>query len=145
MRPHLLDTNVILCFLTQEPKHQAQQATQFFEQCERGGIPLKVSPMVIAELVFVLTGEAYQLPRKVVAEQLEIFLESPSFQVEELETILLALKVFSQGKIDFVDAYLKAMAELMDYSLTSFDQGLGRSRDLTFSKFSKIRAMKDNS
>ena len=60
---YLLDTNVILRFLTGEPEAQALRAKALFEQSEAGVLTIRILPLVIAEVVFVLTGKHYQMDR----------------------------------------------------------------------------------
>ena len=78
MTTYLLDTNVILRFLTGEPEAQAQRAKALFEQSEAGVLTIRILPLVIAEVVFVLTGKHYQMNRAEVAEALILFLENPT-------------------------------------------------------------------
>ena len=137
MKTYLVDTNVILRFLTGEPESQARQAAQLFQHCENGDALLKISPIVIAEVVFVLTGKIYKLRRNVVAEQLEVFLSNPSFQVQELDETLLALKLFKAHPIDFADAYLAASAQLAGDAVASFDKDFKKIDGLDFQLLSK--------
>lgn len=137
MKTYLVDTNVILRFITREPETQAQQAAQFFQQCENGEALLKFSPIVIAEVVFVLTGKIYGFRRNVVAEQLQRFLSNPSFQVHDLDEILLALKLFKSHAIDFADAYLAASAQLSGETVASFDKDFRKIEGLDFQLISK--------
>ena len=59
MKSYIVDTNLILRFLTGEPVSQAKLAAEFFQQGENDKILLHISPIVVAETVFVLTGKIY--------------------------------------------------------------------------------------
>lgn len=50
----LLDTNVILRFLTGEPKAQAEGARNLFVSATTGDVVLHVSPVVVAEVFYTL-------------------------------------------------------------------------------------------
>lgn len=134
MKTYLLDTNVILRFLTGEPAAQAQQAKLFFEQCESGVLSIRILPLVIAEVVFVLTGKYYQMDRAEVVEALILFLENPSFDVADRDSLIHGLQIFKQHTIDYADAYLAAEAQTHDCGIVSFDQDFQKNPNLDFHK-----------
>jgi predicted nucleic acid-binding protein len=122
VKTYLVDTNLVVRFLTGEPEKQAALAARFFQDAEGKKTTLRFCPIVIAEVVFVLTGKIYGFPRKQVAEKLLEFLRNPSFKVQELEVLEKALELFSARKIDFADAYLAATAIVSNYGVVSFDR-----------------------
>lgn len=123
MKTYLLDTNVILRFLTGEPEAQAQRAKKLFEQSESGVLNIRILPLVVAEVVFVLTGKHYQMDRAEVAEALILFLENPNFDIADRDSLISGLRIFKQHTIDYADAYLAAEAQTHDCGIASFDQG----------------------
>ncbi|MGJ8649892.1 MAG: PIN domain-containing protein [Opitutaceae bacterium] len=122
MKSYLIDTNIILRFLTGEPETQAAQTKQLIEHCEAGVLSLRILPLVVAEVVFVLSGKFYALKRAAIATALIQFLQTPSFDVEDRDTLLLALQLFSQHNIDYADAYLAAESTITGSGVASFDQ-----------------------
>ncbi len=122
MKTYLVDTNLILRFLTAEPEMLARKAREIFERCERGTLSLRILPLVVTEVVFVLSGRHYDLGRDIIARELALFLENPSLLIEERDALLLALRFFANQNIDFVDAYLAAAALLRDEGVASFDR-----------------------
>ncbi len=130
MKSYIVDTNLILRFLTGEPASQAKLAAEFFQQGENDKILLHISPIVVAETVFVLTGKVYSCAKAEVAHQLMQFLNNPSFKVQELETIEKALTIFTSYTIDFADAYLAAYAMLSDASIATFDRDFAKIKGL---------------
>lgn len=122
MKTYLLDTNVILRFLTGEPEAQAQRAKKLFEQSESGVLNIRILPLVVAEVVFVLTGKHYQMDRAEVAEALMLFLENPNFDIADRDSLISGLQLFKQHTIDYADAYLAAEAQTHDCGIASFDQ-----------------------
>jgi predicted nucleic acid-binding protein len=130
MKRYIVDTNLILRFLTGEPENHAKLAAEFFQQGEDGKILLLISPIVIAETVFVLTGKVYGCARDEVSDQLLQFLSNPYFKVQEFEVIAKALSLFKAHQIDFADAYLAAMALLSGASVATFDKDFTKIKGL---------------
>jgi predicted nucleic acid-binding protein len=125
MKPLLLDTNILLRFITGEPADQAKESAELVAAAEAGKVRLVVLPMVLAEAVFVLTG-FYEHPRSKVAEVLSHLISSPGFQNDEPERMLHALRLFGAGKLDFVDCYLAAASIREGRTLVSFDRDLAK-------------------
>jgi len=133
MKPLLLDTNILLRFITGEPAGQARETADLVAAAEAGKVRLAVLPMVLAEAVFVLTG-FYEHPRPKVAEVLAHLISSPGFHCEESERMLDALRLFGAGKLDFVDCYLAAVSIREQRSLVSFDRDLAKLHGITVGK-----------
>lgn len=133
MKPLLLDTNILLRFITGEPVKQARDAAGLVAAAEEGKVRLAVLPMVLAEAVFVLTG-FYQHPRSKVADVLMHLISSPGFHHEESERMLHALKLFGGGKLDFVDCYLAAASIREGRTLVSYDRDLAKLHGITVQK-----------
>jgi predicted nucleic acid-binding protein len=133
MKPLLLDTNILLRFITGEPTGQAEEVASLVAAAEAGKVRLAVLPMVLAEAVFVLSG-FYEHPRSKVAEVLTHLISSPGFHADESERMLHALKLFGAGKLDFVDCYLAAASIREGRVLVSFDQDLAELHGITARK-----------
>lgn len=136
MKPLLLDTNILLRFITGEPADQAKEVAELVAAAEAGKVRLAVLPMVLAEAVFVLTG-FYGHPRSKVAEVLSHLISSPGFQNDESERMLHALKLFGAGKLDFVDCYLAAASIREGRTLVSFDRELAKLHGIKVGKPAK--------
>lgn len=121
MKALLLDTNVLIRFVTGEPTDQAEEVAGLFTAAEAGKARLNVLPMVLAEAVFVLTG-FYEQPRSKVAAALAQLISCPGFHSAEQGAMLRALKLFGAGKIDFVDCYLAATSILTGLTVISYDK-----------------------
>lgn len=133
MKPLLLDTNILLRFITGEPADQAKEVAALVAAAEAGKVRLAVLPMVLAEAVFVLTG-FYKHPRSKVAEVLSHLISSPGFQNDESDRMLHALKLFGAGKLDFVDCYLAAASIREGRTLVSFDRDLAKLHGISAQK-----------
>ncbi len=133
MKPLLLDTNILLRFITGEPADQAKEAAELVAAAQAGKVRLAVLPMVLAEAVFVLTG-FYEQSRSKVADVLMHLISSTGFHAEEPERMLQALKLFGVGKLDFVDCYLAAASIREGRTLVSFDRDLAKLHGITVRK-----------
>lgn len=134
MKPCLVDTNLIIRFLTGEPEEQASRVKDLFGANESGELVLKVVPLVVAEVVFVLSGKVYGYERDEVASALIPFLQSPSLDVEKRDVVLLALELYRDHSIDYVDACLAAEARLADHAIASFDADFKKIPKLTLKR-----------
>jgi len=125
MKPLLVDTNVLLRFITGEPADQASQVARLFEAADSGKARITVLPMILADAVYVLTG-FYGHSRSKTAEVLAHLLSSPGFHSEENGKMVHALKLFGAGKLDFADCYLAAISIADSQTLVSYDRELGK-------------------
>ncbi len=133
MKPLLVDTNVLLRFITGEPTEQAGQVANLFEAADAGKVRLTVLPMVLAEAVFVLTG-FYEHSRSKTAEVLSHLLSCPGFHSNEQRNMLQALKLFGAGKMDFVDCYLAAASICDEQTVVSFDKDFAKLHGVILQK-----------
>lgn len=111
----LLDANAVLRHLLNDIPAQADQTT---EAIQAGA---EVTPEVIAECVYVLTG-IYELPRSVISEALTRFLDEVS--CERSRILMKALQLFADTKLDFVDCILLAANQLTGQPVLTFDRKL---------------------
>ena len=116
----LLDTNVILRFLITEQSPQKQKAIEWFQEAENGHRSIIVTPLVVAEASFVLESY-YKADRKVIADQLEVFVSQRWLQVEERPVLQKLWNDYREG-LHFVDSYLRARSVLDERELLTFDR-----------------------
>ena len=117
-----LDTNVLVRFLTGDPRALARKA----ETILRGTEQLILPDLILAELVYVLES-FYEQPRSEVADSARALLALPSIAVADHDLLLRALEIYEHLRIDFAEAYLAALAELSGVGrVASFDRSLDR-------------------
>ncbi len=124
------DTNVLVRILTGDPPARAKSAARALEAAGEGMFALIVPDIVVAEVAYVLVSSGIETPRA--AELVERLLDLPG--VEVLDEVLLrdALMLWSQGRLDFADAYLAALARrVSDSSVLSFDRDFDRVEGVT--------------
>lgn len=105
-----VDTNIIIYFLRNN-KEFTPHISQLVKDAEDGKVILKVSPLVIAECVFVLMGKRFSAKKPAIKAALTSFINLKGVQTEEKAVIEEALDNFTMKGIDFVDAYLAAHAK----------------------------------
>jgi len=126
---HLVDTNVLVRFLTGQPPEMAAAAKALVESADAGAVVLEVLPVIVAETVYTLES-FYELDRKDVASKLLVFLQSRGIKAHERERVLDALARHRDHNIHFADAYLAAAAAELRLAVASFDRDLDKLKDI---------------
>jgi predicted nucleic-acid-binding protein len=122
----LLDTNIIVRHLTGDPPSQASRATAFL----RGSHELILTDLVLAEMVYVLES-FYEVARTDIAAMARALLALPSIVAGDHDLLLRAVEIYEVGRLDFVEAYLVALAEMSDVKrVTSFDRQIDRVKSV---------------
>lgn len=116
-----VDANVLLRLLTDEPPWMAEKAVALARRAERKEIELRVSVLVVAEVVWVLTSY-YKRSRAEIAHALVPLLLADGVWAEDRELVIGALGVMSMANVDFVDAYLAELARENGQAVCSFDK-----------------------
>jgi predicted nucleic acid-binding protein len=104
----LLDTSMIVRYLTGDPPDLADQAAQVIDQ----EADLIVTDVVIAETAYVLYS-VYRLPRQEVVDHLILFLQKQNIQPFALDkNVLLQALLLCRpsGRVSFADALIWAAA-----------------------------------
>jgi predicted nucleic-acid-binding protein len=99
-----VDTNVFLRFLTNDDPAKAKRAEGLFRKAVEGKVKLVTSLLVVAEIVWTLES-FYKLQKSDIASKVEKILNTPNLKCEESSLILMALDLYVQQNIDFVDAF----------------------------------------
>jgi predicted nucleic acid-binding protein len=116
------DTNVFVALFA-GPSHPLHDpALVVLRRVAEGALRLIVTPIVVAELVYVgrsLLGWS----RRLTAERLGALLEADGLEVPEHAVLLSALRLYGErSRLDFADAYLAAAAmEVGPAAVASFD------------------------
>jgi predicted nucleic-acid-binding protein len=113
----LIDTNVILRYLLKDNPLMSEEARQIIED---GAFTL---PEVIAEVVYVLKG-VYKIDRDEIGNTLIDFLNVVF--IDNHEMICVALSLFIETSLDFVDCILIARHRLLGDQIASFDKKLNK-------------------
>lgn len=115
-----VDANVILCFITGDPPEMAEKAFNLMARAEKGEIALRLSHIVAAEVVWVLSP-FYKYPRKEIAETMITFINAGGIYPDNPDLLIQALEDMADHNVDFADAYLAATARTRSEAVCSFD------------------------
>lgn len=117
----LLDTSIIVRFLTGDDKELADRAEKLFQEAENSS--LEIPDLVVAETVYVLLS-FYKFSKEEVIEKIDLLLDFEKFKTNK-KVFKKTLEFFKENNISFVDAYLSALVSLSkNQKLYTFDKNL---------------------
>lgn len=108
LTPALLDTSVIVRYLTGDPKHLAARAARIID----GETTLMITDVVVAETAFVLSS-VYGVPRRAVVDRLVELLQRrnlSAFRLDKGAVIQGLLLCRPSNRVSFADAMVWAAA-----------------------------------
>ncbi|AYF77452.1 type II toxin-antitoxin system VapC family toxin [Nocardia yunnanensis] len=118
----LLDTNIIIRHLTQDPPELGRRASAFLAQADSLHLP----DMILAETVYVLQS-VYQVSRPHVAALARVLVSSRNIVTDDPALLIRTIDVYEHYRLSFADAYLVALAEAgPGSSIATFDKGIGK-------------------
>ncbi len=120
-----VDANVLLRLITGDPPKMAQRALRLVERAELGEVILRLSPLVVTEMVWVL-GSFYQYPRTQIAEVLLPLVTARGVELEQAEQVVAALDRMATANVDFIDGFLAENARREGGAVASFDRDVSR-------------------
>ena len=126
MKSKIIDTNVIVRFLTEKPEtidSEFKGVFNFFIKLEKKEISAYLPDLVLFESFFVLTSY-YEVDSKIVAGKLADLILLSGIDMKDKVLILSCLEILKKKKIGLVDAYLCALARKKgDDEIYSYDKG----------------------
>ena len=121
---YLLDTNLIIRYLTEDDKKKAFAVERLLKKPKTR---LYLTEVAIAEIIWVLKS-VYREKRVEIVKKLGSLLSLPTVGYNK-EVVRQALKNYQEEKIVWVDAYLVALIQVGKYkALYSYDKGLDKIR-----------------
>ena len=120
-----LDTNVVVRYLTGAPDHLAQRARRILARAEAGEITLRLTPIVVAEIVWVLRSVYGREPGEIAAG-LSALLRADGIAAEQHDTVVEALDLMMQRNVAFPDAFIAVSARQASEPVCTFDSGFKR-------------------
>ncbi len=118
---YLVDTNVMLRFLSGEPPTQAAAARKLFERAAAGDVVLEIPTLIVAEAYYTLVS-FYEVEKKVAAEKLAMLLQQHGIRLREERVVLATLERLQTTNVGFSDAYLASAVEEEMLQVASFDR-----------------------
>lgn len=132
MHEAVLDANVLLRYLINQPEEVAERAAAILESAQEQRIALVVTSLTLSEVVYVLES-VYHWERSTIAERLLELISVPMLRLLEQDTVVQALSWYRDiSVVHFADAYIAAVAMARGHNtVVSFDRGLRRMQDIT--------------
>jgi predicted nucleic acid-binding protein len=135
-RPHAdrayADTNLFITLFAGDTHPLHEPALRIFQRVADGSLRLIVTPIVLAELVYV-AARVFRWSRSVTGRRLTELLGAVGLDVREAPTLARALALYgSTRSLDFADAYLAGTAlEVGPPRIASLDGDLDRIPGVT--------------
>jgi predicted nucleic acid-binding protein len=112
MKPHFIDTNIIIRFLTGDDPGKQAACAQLFQRVEKGERKVFVPDLILAECVYVLASpRLYNLTRDKIVSLLAPIVSLKHVEVQNRTTLSNALTLYATTRLDFADAYILATME----------------------------------
>jgi predicted nucleic acid-binding protein len=127
---YLVDTNVLLRFLSGQPVPQAEAARKLFIVAASGEVLLDISPVIVAEAMYTLIS-FYGVERKEAAEKLSVLLRRRGVKVRDASQVFSALERLRTVNVGIADAFLAASGAEEQVAVASFDHDLEKFKDVT--------------
>ena len=105
----VIDTNLLVCFLTEDDPSKASEVKRLLLKAEEGAVRLLIPSVVIAELVWVLQSY-YKLDRSEIVPLLNAIVHTRGVEVGDRPVVSEAIGIYRDGTIDFIDAWIVAYA-----------------------------------
>ncbi len=121
-KTEILDTNIIIRFLTQDSPQLSQQAEKIFSQAEAH--QLEIPDFILTEIVWVLLS-FYELKKEEVIQKLEAILAFSKFKLNR-KILRIALDIYRNENISFVDTLLIAKGKANNQKVVSFDKRVNK-------------------
>jgi predicted nucleic-acid-binding protein len=123
----LLDTNVLVRFLTCDRSQKYRSLYIFFESLEYGKMQVELKLIVLFQVCFVLKS-FYKVPKKDIATGIMNLFEYKGIIIKDKKNIRRMMEIWRDNTLDIVDCYLIACLE-------GDTQNLLYSYDHDFDKF----------
>ncbi len=118
----LLDTNVLIRFLTLDKNEKYKKLYTFFESLERGDMRIELKLIVLFQVIFVLKS-FYKVPKEHIASGIMDLLKYKGITFKEKKIFQRTLELWNEKNVEIVDCYLVACLEKDAQSLLySYDR-----------------------
>jgi predicted nucleic-acid-binding protein len=120
---NIVDANIILRYLLQDAVQFLEQARDKIENHN-----IFIPNEVIAEVVYVLE-KVYKVERPHIVDSIQNLLAYNNIRTHDKNTLIEALRKYSEIKIDFVDALLFSYSKVGGHTVFTFDKKLNQLLD----------------
>jgi predicted nucleic-acid-binding protein len=99
----------------------AERSARLMAKAERGEVSLYISPLVLAEVIWVLKS-FYRYSMTAIAHVIVSLVSAPGIEVDNRELIIRAVELARDRNVDFADAYLALQAAERGETVCTFDE-----------------------
>jgi len=106
----LIDTNVLIRFLTNDKSSKYKTLYSFFNSLEKGVLKVELKLIVLFQTAFVLKSY-YKVPKENISTSLSALLKFKGIQIKDKKIVMRTLELWNTNNIEIVDCYLIACLE----------------------------------
>ncbi len=106
----LIDTNVLIRFLTNDKSSKYKTLYSFFNSLEKGVLKVELKLIVLFQTAFVLKSY-YKVPKENISTSLSALLTFKGIQIKDKNIVMRTLELWNTNNIEIVDCYLIACLE----------------------------------
>ena len=106
----LIDTNVLIRFLTNDRSPKYKTLYSFFDSLEKGQLKVEFKLIVLFQTAFVLKSY-YKVPKENITTSLIALLKFKGIQIKDKKIVMRTLDLWQTKNIEIVDCYLIACLE----------------------------------
>ena len=106
----LIDTNVLIRFLTNDKSSKYKTLYSFFNSLEKGVLKVELKLIVLFQTAFVLKSY-YKVPKENISTSLSALLKFKGIQIKDKNIVMRTLELWNTNNIEIVDCYLIACLE----------------------------------
>src|SRR3989304_5195179 len=121
METVVLDTNVILRYLTNDVPAQAEKVKKRFLDAAKGKIQFEILPMTVVEIIFQLANW-YNLAKDDICRMILALFSPDWIIIREKEIIFEAISLYRLKNIDIVDLLVFVTSKNDNKKILSFDK-----------------------
>ena len=117
----IIDTSIIIRYLTKDNLEHYKIARDFFDLVKLGRIRAYLEQTVFTETIFVLSSKIYQVPKEEICDALYDLLVYKGIYNPEKEVLLESLNIYVKTNLSIVDCIIAAKAKSEELEIESFD------------------------
>ena len=123
----LIDTNVLIRFLTNDKSSKYKTLYVFFDSLEKGVLKVELKLIVLFQTAFVLKSY-YKVPKENISTSLVSLLRFKGIKIKDKKIVMRTLELWHTNSIEIVNCYLIACLE-------NDEQSVIYSYDYDFDKY----------
>ena len=123
MKKVIIDTNILLRLIIDEPSQLQLEARKIVDRIEKGKAIAIINELVIAECIWVLSSIYKRQKQEIVSIVGDTVLRD-NFEVRDKDIIAEAFDIFVNNNISWVDSYLYCQSKKLGLNLVTFDENL---------------------